>query len=354
MKSFIHTVLAGSLALLCVCCTNKEEKVESEQYVKTETVGVSNQLSTLTFPGKTRTTEEVNVAFKLAGTLSRVPVNEGDYVSKGQLIAELDPRDYLVQLAATKAEYAMIKADASRVISMYSEGNTTASNYDKARYGLQQIEQKLIHHQNQVADTKIYAPISGYIQTKLHKAGETIGQGMPVVSMFSGGGVEIEVYLPAKDFANRDKLTNCYCTFDIMPDEKFPLELVRVNPEANSSQLFSVRFRIKGNYNRKNINPGMSTLVYANMATETKSDVNIPTSAIVNKNGKTFVYVYKDGVVKRRNIEVDNLMSNGTTNIASGLSNGDVIVTAGVHQLTDGQKVKPLPEKSKSNIGGLL
>ena len=90
-------------------------------------------------------------------------VNDGTYVRKGQLLAELDPTDYQVQLDATEAEYKQIKAEAERVMALYKDNGTTPSANDKAVYGLKQITAKYRHHKDQLGYTRLYAPFSGYI-----------------------------------------------------------------------------------------------------------------------------------------------------------------------------------------------
>ena len=143
-KSLTSTFIISLILLISLSsCKDKKVAKKSLQYVKTTVAEGIGQESMISYPGKTKASETVNPSFKVSGTISRVYVKEGDYVKKGQLLAEIDPHDYEVQLSATEAEYAQIKADAERVISMYNEGTATASNYDKARYGIQQIEQKL-------------------------------------------------------------------------------------------------------------------------------------------------------------------------------------------------------------------
>ena len=161
MKGVFY-LLTACMAVSVLCsCNGKKEAQEDVQYVMTATAKGGGNESQQTYPARTRSMEETNVAFRVSGTIERVFVKEGDYVRKGQLIATMDARDYRVQLEATQAEYAQIKADAERVFELYKEQATTASNYDKARYGLSQITQKLQHHKNQLADTRLYAPING-------------------------------------------------------------------------------------------------------------------------------------------------------------------------------------------------
>lgn len=360
MKCFswhIAVVLTVMSPLLIACGNSKNEAEEEIQYVKTAQAERISDAAELSYPGRTKSSEEVNVAFRVSGPIQRVFVKEGQFVKKGQLIAQMDPRDYEVQLSATQAEYEQIKADAERVMALYKEDGTTASNYDRARYGLQQITEKLAHHKHQLADTHLYAPISGYIKTKIHESGETVSAGMPVVSMFNAGDVEIEVFVPASDYARQNDLLSATCSFEVTPGKIYPLDIVRVSKEANASQLYAARLRIKGDYDRQKITPGMSTMVYVSYHAPNEVDgVTIPVTAIDRKDGQTSVFVLdtNTGTVKRRDVEVGRIDLEGNIQVLKGLKPQEKVVCAGVRFLTDGQRVKEMEKTSKANIGGLL
>lgn len=162
---------------------------------------------------------------------------------EGQLLAELDPTDYQVQLDATEAEYQQIKAEAERVMALYKDNGTTPNANDKAVYGLKQITAKYKHHKDQLAYTRLYAPFNGYVQKRLFEAHETIGAGMPVIAMISGGTPEVEINLPAAGYISREQFDNYHCTFDIYPGETYPLKLISVTPKANANQLYTMRLR---------------------------------------------------------------------------------------------------------------
>ncbi|MCR5313119.1 MAG: efflux RND transporter periplasmic adaptor subunit [Bacteroidaceae bacterium] len=355
MKVSTFTYLFSVAVITLSSCSNNVDATDESVYVNVVEAVNADRLGTHSFTGKTKAAEEANVAFRVSGPISSIRVKVGDRVSKGQVIAEMDNRDYQVQLNATQAEYDQVKADAERVIALYKEGNTTSQNYDKARYGLQRITQKLENHKNQLADTKLRTPISGYVKEKLHEAGETVGAGMPVLTISGGVGLEVEIYMSAQDYARRDKFTSYYCQFDLYGDEKFPLKIVSVSSEANVSQLYTVRLRIDGEYDTKKITAGMSTMVYAAEEEEDHGVVNLPTSAILSKNGKTSVFVYnaQNGVVNQHDVEVLDLNRDGSVNL-KGLKKGTKIVSTGVHHLVDGAKVKPLAPKTSTNVGGLL
>lgn len=341
--------------LLLGSCGNKKSGGDEVRPVNIAVVSPANGGEAVSFPAQTKSAEEVNVSFRISGPITSMKVKEGDHVAKGQLIATMDSRDYQLQLAATQAEYDRIKADAERVMAMYREGTTTAQNYDHARYGLQQITQQLDNHRNQLADTRLVAPAAGYVKEKLHEAGETVSAGMPVVTLSSGGKVEIEINVSARDYARFASFRDFRCRIDAIGGESFPLTIVRTSAVANASQLYSVRFAIQGNLDRRKLTPGMSAMVTANVAESGGSDVRIPSSAIENKNGATAVYIYnkEKGNVARHTVEVKEICLDGTA-VVGGLQMGQQVVATGVHHLVDGQKVKAVERPSETNVGGLL
>ena len=356
-KIGFYLITLWGIAASMASCGQKEAHQEEAPIVDVTTVKGVGEVDATTFTGKTKSASEVNLAFRVAGQIERVLVKEGDFVRQGQVVAVMDARDYQVQLAATQAEYEQVKADAERVMALYAEGNTTASNNDKARYGLQQITQKLANHRNQLADTRLRSTISGYVQTKFHESGETVSAGMPVVSVFGSGDTEVEIKISASDFAHIDKFTSFSCRFDVTGNESFPLAVTRVSQEANTSQLYAVRLKFTGEIDHKKITPGMTTMVYAEVSnSEAAGLISVPSSAVLDEKGKTLVFVYdtKTGVVKSRPVTVTAVHRDGTMLVDNGLTSGESVVVSGVHHIKDGQKVRLLEKPSTSNVGGLL
>ena len=124
-------------------CRSSETNEKQVLMVKTETVkNYENELQ-VTYPGRVKAAADVDLAFRVAGPIIRIPVQVGSFVRKGEVIAEIDPRDYELQYKATEAEYKQIKSEAERVIELYNRKSVPENDYDKAVYGLQQITSKL-------------------------------------------------------------------------------------------------------------------------------------------------------------------------------------------------------------------
>jgi RND family efflux transporter MFP subunit len=352
-KSAILTI---ALALVGLTGCNRRQAPESQApTVKTDTVAAQAAEFEIVYPGKTVAASEANVAFRIAGPIKRIPVEVGQYVRRGEVIAELDPRDYRLQLTATEAEYQKVKAEAERVIELYKRGSATSNDYDKARYGLEQITQKYEACKNAMADVTLRAPFDGYVQKRFFQAGEIVNAGMPVVALTSKSDVELVIHIPADDYQRRDRFTGYTARSDMYPGIEYRLEPVGFAPKANLNQLYEVRLRLTGNYD---VRPtaGVSMNVGILYRPDANSLVRLPLSALFEHEGASAVWVVDpaSSTVKLRTVEPAKIYKDGTVALRSGLAAGDIVVTAGVHALSDGQTVRILPPASRTNVGGML
>ncbi len=351
-RTFLCILIPSAIMLLAGCGQEqKQSGYVRRVLLQTLTDGQSDRA--VTYPGRTRASEEANVAFRVSGTLQRVYVKAGDYVRQGQVIARMDDRDYRVQFEAAEAEYTQVRNEANRVMSLYTDdGVGTANNYDKARYGLHQMEQKLQHCRDQVADCMLRAPFDGYVQSVLRDSYETVGAGMPVISLIGQGQTEVIINIPASENLRRDMFASFSASFDVVPDVEFPLQLLNIARQANVNQLYEVRLGLKGNHPQ--ITPGMSTMVHLRYKDNGRRSITVPLSAIHHSGKASYVFVYVGGKVSRKQVTLGAVHGNGTVDIRSGLNIGDQIVVSGVHTLTDGESVTPATQPSETNVGGLL
>lgn len=346
--------LIGAFSLFFLSCSKEKTSQDHELYVKVDTVKTNDTQGLMLFPGKVKPAEDVSIAFRVSGTIQRFHVKVGSYVHKGQLLVEMDPRDYELQLSATEAEYKQVKAEAERVMALYSDNSTTANNNDKAVYGLQQITAKYNNHKNQLADTKLYAPFDGYVQSLLFDEHETVGAGMPVLAIINNSTPEVEINVPASTYMQRDQMDSYSCSFDVFPNETFPLSFICVNQKANANQLYTMRLKLGNSSSGKKPAAGMATMVKITSRQSASSQLIVPVTALFQEKGKSYVFVVKNNVLEKREVLVHEFKSNGTAIINSGIAVNDVVVSAGTRHVHDKDKVKVLPAPSPTNVGGLL
>ena len=104
MKRF-NFLLTGILVVLLASCSQRTQITDSKPTVKIDTVLSAGGQTALQFPGRVKAAQDISLSFRVSGTILRMYVNDGTYVRKGQLLAELDPADYQIQLDAAEAEY---------------------------------------------------------------------------------------------------------------------------------------------------------------------------------------------------------------------------------------------------------
>jgi RND family efflux transporter MFP subunit len=358
MKNWnIYIGLTGMTAgLILSCCTRTGNSPETIiRTARIDTVRLSTVTEQSVYPGKVRAAADVSLSFRVAGTLERLLCAEGDFVSRGTTLAELDARDYRVQLAATEAEYRQVKAEAERIAELYRRQSVAKSDYEKAIYGLEQITAKYDSHKNQLADARLRAPFDGHIREKLRSTGETVAAGMPVLSMLGAGEWQIEISLPVKDYVRREEFDRFEAVISTAPDSTFTLEPLNFSSRGNAAQLYKMRFRIR-RPGTVALAAGMSVEVTAYHKTKDENRCEIPLSAMFERNGQPHVWVFtsESEPPQARLVSVGEVRRSGKLVIREGLRQGELIIVAGVHSITGGMRVKPLPAVSQTNIGGLL
>ncbi len=346
-------VLIITVSLITLSCSGEQRAADAPRMVKCEVAVLSSsQLDCATFPGKVVAESDLRIGFRVAGIIEEIVARDGEFVAQGDVVARMDSRDYAIQLAATQAEYDTIKAEVDRIVSLYEDESVSANDYDKARNGLRAITAKLEAHKNALADTELRAPLDGYVDKSYFDKGEAVAAGTPVVALISAESPEIVIDIPAVNYLRQGDFVGAEATIDIFKGVSFPLSLKSISPKANLNQLYKVTFTVEGDSTTLP-SAGMSAMVQMNYSKSSSADVEIPFSAVIERDGESAVWVVEGGKVAIRKVVVKEITSGGRAIIESGVESGDSVVAAGVNTLKEGQKVTILQESSPSNIGGI-
>ena len=353
------TIKIGIISLIVGLCSSCHQRTVPEQdtvrKVKLAIVekAVGNDVNE--FSGVIKEAEEVNMGFRVAGSIKKILVKEGDFVKKNQVVAELDSRDYLVQLNAVQTQYDQVKAETDRVKELYARNSVSANDYDKAVAGEKMCREKLKNAQDQYNDTKLKAPFDGYIQTIKYKQGELVGQGMTVVTAINVDFYSVEIDVPSAIFIRKDDFTGFECYQTLLSEKPFPLELIGNDIKASNNQLYRLYFRLDPKADNR-LAPGMDVKVKIITKGAAENPTMIPIKAIFKEDNDSFVWTYSasDSTVVKKKITTTGKIANGKIQVATGLNGGEQIVVAGVHVIKENQKVVPMQEVSETNVGGLL
>ncbi len=345
-----------AVAAFVFACRRSGPPLEIAQLVKTTAVQAHQGDFSVTYPGILKAASDVKLSFRVAGPIHKIWVKEGQYVQKGALLAELDPRDYSLQYEAAAAGYKQVKGETDRIMELYRTNSVSENEYDKAVAAQKQAWALYHARLNALEDTKLKAPFSGYIQKKYFSGYEVVNQGVPVLSMIDDDYLEVNADIPASDFIRSGDFLDYRMKVDVYPDTLFALEFVELNRQANFNQLFQARFRLKRSKEAL-LAPGMSASVTIHYKPVNEKLSVVPVSALVEEDGRSYVWRVEGSerkIVRKSPVEVYQVLKDGTVIVSAGLEAGDVIVSAGVNSLKEGQEIRVLPPVSASNVGHLL
>lgn len=348
MKKIMAVTVAA--AMLMAGCTQekKAEMMHSVMTVQPQQMG-GTQLKQ--FSGQVKESADVNLGFKTAGQILKIYVKEGQRVSKGQLLAQLDDKDYNLGVKAAQAQYNQLKNEVARLKKLYDAKSITANDYEKATSGLEQVSVNLENNKNKVAYTKLYAPANGIIQSVNFEVMEMVNAGTPVFNILYTGGMEVEVNIPTNIYLQRSNFKATYCSLN---GHSYQARLLSIVPKADNTQLYKATFAIEGATD--DVVSGMNANVSIDINGEGRQvGMTVPAKAVFENNGKSYVWVVaKDSTVNRQEVSLGGAAENGHVLITSGLKGDETIVKAGVNALQDKERVKIISKASETNVGEML
>lgn len=368
---FLTVVALFVTAVLGGACDRGEVVAEPQlRPVRTEVVTVSGAERLRTFSGTFRAGMESRLSFRVPGRVQQLPVDVGQSVAANQLIAELDSRDYELQLQEAQASLTRAlaskrnaEAERDRVRELYENDNASLSQWDQARAAaesaaalVESLEKRLELAQRQLDYTRLTAPVAGAIAAVAVEVNENVQAGQPIVTLFSRTMPEVEVDLPGSVITEVEEGDSAVVECDAHSGEILDGFITEVGVAASGSTTFPVTVQLRTRSDL--VRPGMAAEVTFRLASS-KEDVTrilVPAVAVGEDRDGRFVFLAEqqaDGtaVVRRRPVTVGGLTTGDQQDrieILDGLAAGDVIVTAGVRRLEDGRKVR-LAEASESS-----
>lgn len=354
MNRILFGAVVFSIAFTVACKSDFTNEEEVTKLVKIEKLSKESEINYLIFNGKVKEKSLTMLSFRVGGPLVAVNVNQGDYVKKGDVIAQIDKRDYQIQLSNAKAQYEQIKGEYARYKELYANNKIPANTYEKIESGYKMAKAGYENALNQLNDTELKAPVSGYIHDKMVENFTTVGPGHPVVSIIDLSQLETVVGVPENQIIKIKNSNKSYLSVKNANVSDILVKLKSINEKAGKDGMYEVRF-ILDNQENLNILPGMTAEVKVK-CTQGDESLSIPSDVVFMKNNMTHVWIYNPvkGVVVCQEVVVTSFQPNGMLQVEEGLKSGDLIVTAGVHSLSEGQKVKPIGMGSATNVGGLL
>ena len=339
-KILFKVAVFATMVLLTACNEQKSSDSPVHSVILTQPEN-NSELHTKTFAGTVEEAREISVAFKTDGQVSRIAVKEGDYVREGQLIAQLDEKDYQLGMDAAQIQYDQLSREVERLRKLHEGNSISGNDFDKAVSGLMQVEINLKSFRNKMSYCKLYAPTSGYVKSVNFEVAEMIGAGSPMINLLDVKQMEVSINIPASLYMQRDQIKSFLASGLFGSD--MALKLISITPKADSNQLYYVRLALPQS-DTKNVTSGQNVEVKVVMNEQegASTELTVPLSSVVKEGSDNYVFVYKetDNSVHRTKVTIDGLDSRGRVIVKSGLIGNEKIVKAGAQKLADKEIVK--------------
>lgn len=320
-------------------------------------VEFKNATQTRSLAATIRPRIESDLGFRVSGKVAQRFVQNGDRVLKGQPLLLLDTNDLGLQLEQAEAEVraattSLIQAEADerRTTTLNKDGWSTAAMLDKARSGAAEANGRLTRAQRQVElarNAHSYATLEadsdGVITATPVEPGQVVAAGQPVVRLAHTGELEALVALP-ETFIERARGAAGSLTLWSLPGRSYDVKLRELSPAADgATRTYAARYSILKPDGAVRL--GMSATLTL-MEGERENAARVPLTAVFNHARGPSVWVVDDaGKLKARNVTIARYEGQSAL-IASGVNDGDKVVTLGVEKLDEGLAVRPLQSLS--------
>ena len=355
-------VLALVIVSVLVGCAPEPEPKQVAPLVPAMRVADVDTLTKRTFPGRARAGQEVNLSFRVTGPLIEFPASVGDEVKPGDVVARIDPQDYLNalgtangQLQQAQAKARKATADHQRIQNVYKEdpGATSETAIDLARSardasraGVGSLRSAVKAAQDKVSYTSLKAPFAGVVVETYVENFETVIAKQPVLRLLDPTSIEFVVSVPENLIGYAPYVTEVKVVFDALPGVEIPATIKEIGKEASQATRTYPVTLVMAQPKDAEILPGMagSAKISAQLPEDAAATgMQLPATAIFAREDpqKSYVWVIDEAskTLESREVETGRLTDYGVI-VRMGVSPGEWVVVKGVHSVKEGQTVR--------------
>ncbi len=287
--------------------------------------------------------EDVWVKAEVPGQVVEVLVQEGEAVEKGQVLIQLDDRDYKARLSRIEANYQLAKLEYERTSALVRKKVMSPAELDKISAQLKDLEAQVNEVQLALNRTQIVSPICCLLNETKANRGDFLGVGDPVARILQLDPVKVTVGVPESDVAAVFDLTEAEVIIEALNKRRVKGTKVFLSRMPRTlARLYDLELRVPNPDGK--ILPGMFVRVDLVKAVFRRA-LSVPLYAVITQADKSFVYVEENGRAKRRDVELGILVG-WEVQVASGLKPGERVIVVGHRFLDDNQPVNVIKNVS--------
>jgi len=354
----LHYLWLPLVAILLSGCGKQPEKVADPirpvRYTEVLSGGVVAQRI---FSGVTKAALDADLSFKVPGNITAVEVSVGDRVGPGKLVARLDPTDYEVQLREAEAglqragaELRNARANFDRTRELYENRNVSKSDLDNARAAAESAkalvaaaEQQLEAARLQRSYARLFSPQNCTIAGRYVEPNQNVSAGQPIVRVNCGECSEVIIDVPAAWIGQIVQGAPAVVQVAALGNRQITAMVSEVGVAAErGASAYPVTLTISDNC--ADIRAGMAAEVQLTIPDGAPNGIVVPYISVGEDRDGHYVFLLETSegnryVARRRAVTIDPTPTAAGVAVLDGLFEGELIATAGIRRLVDGQIV---------------
>ena len=348
MKKSVLVALAlpaivGSLVLSAIGCGTKEKAGGGFSMppmpVEVSPVIVQKVEDKFEAVGTIEAIEAITVVSEIDAAVKALPFNEGGYITKGEVIAQLDDAQLAAEVARAEALRAQTQATYDRVKTVVEQDAGAPQDLDDAAAALKVADANLSVAKARFAKTRITAPFDGAIGARRVSVGTFLRPGQPITELVNIDEIRVTFSAPERFLSSLSRGASVTVSAPAYPGHEVTGEIIVIEPVVDQGTR-SVRVVARVKNPERKFRPGMSGNVSVVLG-ERPAAVTIPNEAVFGSGNQTFVFIVKpDSTVARVPLTLGTRFPD-VVEVLQGLEPGMTVVRAGHQKLFDGGKVLP-------------
>ncbi|MFK7954491.1 MAG: efflux RND transporter periplasmic adaptor subunit [Lysobacterales bacterium] len=351
-----------ALSLLLSACgdsqeSNNDSAAAADEEDKKEEVAVPVEVARVSlgrvFAAYNGTTvleadREADVVAKTTGVVLKLLVEEGDQVTAGQVVAELDRERLDLEVARAEATLARLNNDYRRAREMKEKSLISAEAFERSRFDYETEKASYEMQKLELSYTRVRTPISGVVSERMVKVGNLVNLHEAMFKVHNFDPLLAVIHVPERELASLSEGQRVELAVDALAEENFVGQLARISPVVDpATGTFKVTIEMRQPDPR--LRPGMFGRVNV-VYDERDQAVTIPLDALVVEDRERYVYLAAENRAQRVDIDV-GYSTNGLVEVRSGLKPGDQVVTAGKGSIANETLLDIInsPEQSESS-----
>lgn len=343
MRNISNAVLLALAIITITACTGKKNEKTFVQPCKTIIAQRCNLENKWYYVGEVKAKTSTGIGFRVPGTVMKVYVNEGDQVTKGQLLAELDPQDMQNSYNMARATLNQAEDAMRRVNIMHSDQSISDIKYVEVQTKLEQARSMYSAAKKRLDDTRLFAPVSGTIGRRNIEVGENYGMLLSAFTILDLSEVMVKIPIPEREISKIKKGDEAKICVLALGDSTFFNARISEIGVASDPLTHSYEARLSVKNGQRKLMEGMVCNVQLwPKSTQGQHGFILPVNAVkLNPDDNHYVWVVRDGKAYRQSVDIGMYSKDGVV-VYGGIRDGEHVITEGQSKICEGQTVKEI------------